>query len=240
MLQRTMRRLHKWIAIAVGVFLLSWTVSGVVLLLPMRLPAPAGQAAPAAQTAPVDFREATISPAEAINDLEQALGKRVQVDRIALGRIQDTTVYRITTSDDGVRLVDAASGELFEMTQSAAERLAREEFPTSAATVHIDWIDQHDVDYPYGSLPAYRIVFADTWGTVSSVSSTEGSVFRSDRWTRLRQRIVEWHSFQPLTAITRRERLTRLAMIGLGSVGTIVVLTGYYLALPRRRSGSNR
>jgi hypothetical protein len=242
MSQRNMRRIHKWVAIAAGIFLLSWTVSGVAMLLPARLPAPAGPARPSAPKVPVDFRDATLSPAEAIARLEAVLGEPVQVDWVSLGRIRGTAVYMITAGEDGLRLIDATSGGVFELTQEVAEQLAREEFPTTAPIVRADKIEVNDLNYPWGALPAYRFVFADAWGTVSTVASTDGTVFRSDVWTRLRHPIVELHSFEPLTALTGRARLTRVAMIGVGSIAVFVALTGYYLAIPwrKRRSNGNR
>ena len=41
-MQWLLRQINKWSAIAVGIFFLMWTVSGIVMLLPAHMPTPRG------------------------------------------------------------------------------------------------------------------------------------------------------------------------------------------------------
>ena len=121
------------------------------------------------------------------------------------------------------------------ITPELAEQIARDDFPSRARVLQIERADRHSFDYPWGPLPAYRIVFDDAQATVFYVSTSDGTVQRSDRSSRIRRAITSLHTFEPLKLITKRDAVRRGLLVLLSVVGVGVAGTGYYLALPRRR-----
>ena len=65
MSKRKIYKVHKWVAVTVGVFFLMWLISGIVMILPNRVYRPV----PGRKLAPVDYRDVTVSPAEALATL---------------------------------------------------------------------------------------------------------------------------------------------------------------------------
>jgi len=78
-------------------------------------------------------------------------------------------------------------------------------------------------------------VFDDDRATVSYISTSDGTVRRSDRWSRIRGAITSLHTFEPVKLITKRDAVRKGLLALLSMVGVGVAGTGYYLALPRRR-----
>ena len=226
----TMYKVHKWMAVTVGAFILVWLISGIVMILPPPFPAPARQ-----RTPPLDFQEITVSPAEAVGNLGKVLKASPQVISVSLRRIADAVVYEVTVKPGGSHLIDARSGQVFMITPEVAEQIARDGFPSPARVLQIERVDRHSFAYPWGPLPAYRIVFDDDRATVSYISTSDGTVRRSDRWSRIRGAITSLHAFEPLKLITKRDAVRKGLLVLLSVVGVGVAGTGYYLALPRRR-----
>jgi uncharacterized iron-regulated membrane protein len=218
--------IHRWLSIFVGVFFLAWTISGIVMLLPPNLPAPAR----ALEHAPANFRAVELSPALAIARAEKETGKTFKIQWMNLKQIRDLLVYEIATEDDGIQRVNARTGAIEKMTPEFAEKIAREDFPTTARATKIAMIEKYDLDFTWGGLPAYRIVFDDAYGTASTVS-LDGSVHRSDAWSRTQFVIGSLHTFEPIKILTGRERLKEILLIATSIVGIASALTGYYLAI---------
>ncbi len=226
-MRKTIYKVHKWIAATVGVFFLMWLISGIVMILPNRFYAPVLQRTPP----PLNFREITVSPAEAVANLAKALGSYPEVSSVGLKRIRDTVVYHITMKPSGSHLIDARSGQVFTITPKIAEQIARDDFPSHGRVLQIDLVTRHTFAYPWGSLPAYRVVFNDDRATVSHVSMSDGTVRRSDRLSRIKAAIKGMHTFEPVKLITERDAVRKgllllLAVVGIGAAGT-----GYYLAM---------
>lgn len=231
MRKRAMHTIHKWISASVGLFLLVWLISGIVMILPSLSPSPAQQH----PVAPVDFREITMSPADAVLSLEKVLGKSVHVTWITLKRIQEKMVYEVSIKNGGLQLIDVRSGQIFLITPELSEQIVRDKFPTQARILKIERVDHHDFSYRWGPLPAYRVVFDDNPATLYHVSINDGKVQRSDRLNRVRGAIQSLHAFEPLKLITKRGKVRKgllflLSVIGIGAVGT-----GYYLIIQGQR-----
>ena len=178
----------------------------------------------------------TISPAGAITQVEAAQAEFGPFTALALGQVPGIPVHSIMTSTGPVRLIDAGSGKYVEITAGMAEAIAREDFPSPASVRGVEKVEQHDLKYPCWPLPAHRITFGDLGATVSNVSIADGSVYRSDRLTRTQLVIGSLHTFELSRYLTKRDRLTKLALITASLGGNGVDLTGYLLALPRRRT----
>jgi hypothetical protein len=228
---RTAYKIHKWFAVTVGAFIALWLISGIVMVLPPLFSAEVPMAAPR----PLDVRGVTVTPAEAAEVLSKDLGRPLQVDSVTLRRVGGATVYEVMAGSAGPHLIDARAGRVFTITPEVAEEVARERFPSVGRVVERDQVSRHTLEYPWGSLPAHRIVFDLDPAVPYYVSATNGAVVRSDRWTRFQGVMGSLHTFEPLKLITTSERARKGLLVLLSVVGIGVAGTGYYLALPRRR-----
>jgi uncharacterized iron-regulated membrane protein len=228
-MRRTIYKLHKWIAVTVGAFILLWLISGIVMVLPKRFPPPSRQA-----PAPLDLREITISPAEAVVTLSKVLGSSPEVGQMTLRRLGNSVVYEISAKPGGSHFVDARSGEIFTITPDVAEQIAQGDLHSQARALQIEIINQHALTYPWGPLPAYRVVFDDDRATISYVSTRDGRVWHTDRRSRIRVAMSSLHDFSAFRLIIGRNAVRTGLLLLLSLVGIAVVVTGYYLALPRR------
>jgi len=234
MSRKSWYRIHKWIAIVLGVFLLGWTVSGIVMVLP---PFWFGLTEVNAEQ-PISYRDAVLSPAEAITSLEQALGEPVQVKSFGLLKLHGRLVYQISIPGD-LRLVDSQTGELVELDANLAGQIVRDSLPEKNGDDRVDLVTSHSAIYPFGPLPVYRVTFPDDADSYY-VNVWNGRVSRSNAMTRLRRAIVSVHTFEPIRLLVHREALQNGALILFSLVGIATALTGYYLAiLPLTKRKSN-
>ena len=217
------RSLHKWIGIFVGAVLLMWSVTGVVLMVPGHRPE--------ARARPVPLGRATVSPREA---LAIALGdSAAEVRAASLVRIHQHVAYRI---DSGRRpiLVDAESGERIEITATLAEAVAREAMGRAGGTVRVEPVRKHDAFYPAGSLPVWRVRFEGVEGPPSHVSQLDGTFVPAGSRSRFRSLMHDLHNFTIIRKLVTADWFFRTLAIIAGVVSIVSIITGYWLALPRR------
>jgi hypothetical protein len=214
-----LHRLHKWIAVSAGVFFTSWLVSGIVLILPGG---GAGRRAPRP-----DYASAVVSPAQA------AAAAGVPVADLTLIRVAGRLVYRMETRQ-GVRMVDAQSGALFAITLETAEQMVRGDYPDLGAVVANERLDRHDWTYRMGPLPVYRLRAGDS-GAMYFVYPRDGVVRKVTMSGRVRAVIGSMHTFDIVPGIGGNPRVQKVALAGAASLGLGAVVTGYWIALSRRR-----
>jgi hypothetical protein len=230
MSRRSLYKVHKWLAITVGGFVLLWLISGIVMILPPPFPGTARQR----PRAPLNLQGMTVSPAEAIEALAKVLGEQPHVRSIGLRRIADTVAYEVTVQERDLHLIDAQSGQLITITPRISEQIARDYIASQARVLESELITHHSIAYQGGPLPAYRLVFDEDQSTIFYVSTRDGTVRSSDRWSRIQGAMESIHTFQPLKLIGKRDTVRKGLIVLLSVVGIGVVGTGYYLALPCR------
>src|SRR4030095_12744473 len=222
-----MYRIHKWLAVTAGVFLLVWLITGVIMVLPPLSNGPA----PVQPVRKIDFRDITQSPAQAIANLEKILGTTSHVNSMSLKWIHDVLVYEIHFENGGRHFINAVTGQVFSITRALAERFVLEAYPGQGRAQKGETQEHHSYGYQWGPLPVYQIVLDSAQSTVYYVSTDDGSVRRSDRLDRIRGARMSLHTFDPIKLITKRDAVRNGLMIITSLIGIIASLTGYYLAL---------
>jgi uncharacterized iron-regulated membrane protein len=250
-LKKTVRKLHKWASVTVGVFILAWLITGIVLVVPLRWmvsikdmiygnePETPVRSETASATgsalAQLDFRGITITVPQAISVLEEELGQEVQVDSVTAARFGQGLAYEITLRDSSRHMVDALSGTRTKVTQAMAEQTARASVNNARPPVSVDLMHRRDYHY-WGSLPVHRVSFDDSQRTVVYVSAVTGHIEQTtSRLSRLHHWVTSIHTFQPLRLAIERDAVRKGLLIVIAMVGIGVVVTGFYLALPVRR-----
>lgn len=217
------RQLHKWIGIIVGIILLMWAVTGVILMIPGRPPQVA--------TRPIQLEEAVVSPQQAL--AAAGADSSGAIRSVSLVRIHDRVAYRI---DRGRRpvLVDAATGVRMEITPALAEAVAREATSRPSDRAQVEAVKKHDGFYPAGSLPVWRITFAGLENSPFHVSQLDGAFLPVGR-SAIRSLAHDLHNFSIIRKVVAAGWFSRTLAIVAGLVSVVSILTGYWLALPRRK-----
>jgi Na+-transporting NADH:ubiquinone oxidoreductase subunit F len=218
-------KVHKWVGVAVGVVLLMWIVTGVLLS--------TGEGRGQGRADPPDYGKATIAPAAAVTAATSGDSGLRGVRVVELDRLGDRVIYRVKGSPRGTALIDAGTGERIVITEPLARALAQRAVP-GGAIESAELIRANDRGYP-GSLPAWRVRFGDAEATWFHVSSQDGLITISTTTSRTSSTLHGLHTFGSLTALRIERRHIRLLLIGASLVALAVVVTGYVLSLPRRR-----
>ena len=168
--KRVLLSVHKWVAVIVGVQLLVWTLSGLVMsFLPIEKVR--GEDHIAAQTPLLlDGRDGLIGADAAI----AASGGGVTA--ATLTHVAGDPVWELRKADGGTALVDARGGALISpIGEALARRVAAADFSGEGAIVSAELVTAEGGDYR-GRLPAWRVSFADADETRLYVAANDGRV----------------------------------------------------------------
>ena len=213
------RPLHKWIGILVGLVLLMWSITGIVMMLPGSRPSTDGRAR-------IDFSRASVSPAQVI----AAMGDSIpQVRSISIIQIYDLVAYRLDTARRPV-LIDASSGGRIEITPALAESVARQAMGGGSGTLSVEVMSSHDRGYSTGSLPVYRVAMG---GTTGYVSQLDGAFIPSNTGRKWKALVHDLHNFSVIKLVIHPDWVYRTSAIFVSLVSIVSIFTGYWLALPR-------
>jgi hypothetical protein len=144
-------------------------------------------------------------------------------------------VYDFVARGGAHILVDATSAQRVVLSDSLAVTLVRALMVDSSVSYSVRQITDHDQDYRFGVLPAFRVELNDAARSIVHVAA-DGSISSTSSRSRLRAVMAALHEFQ-LPGNVVPMRLRRLLLLGASAVTIILALTGYILALPARWRG---
>lgn len=220
---RLFYKVHKWVGIGIGLFLLMWIVTGMLL--------GGGEGRPRDGVAP-DYARAVVSPAAALEVATAGDSGLREVRGVELDRIGSHLLYRVRGAG-GTVLVDAAEPRRLEVTEALAREVAAGMFPQGTIET-VELLKRHDRGYPNGALPAYRVRFGDRARTLVHLSLRDGLVAVSNKDLQLNGTLHGLHTFASLRAFgLSRVPIRRLLNVA-SLISLVVVVTGYYMSLPRR------
>ena len=226
------RAVHKWIFIFMGAFILMWCLSGVLMVLP---PQWFGESSRFSRPA-VDYRNVTLSPADAIRRLEQHTGSEPDTRSINLMQIHYRLLYQIQTRHNQTHYIDGLTGEHFEFTPALAEDITRSIFAIKSPLIESTRLTEHDMSYPLGELPVYCVRFENN-GASFFVKEKDGRVSRSTAAAKLRNIIMTLHVLEPVEHFTHSAKLRKNILVLTGTLTLLGAIIGYILTLPAGRKG---
>jgi hypothetical protein len=250
-INRLTRKIHKWISIGFGVFLLIWLITGIVYVLPVsvlnridrlvmgqqKVKISEVESYPVEnklELSRINFRDTKVSIPDAISVLETEIGHEIQVVDCSLNRILNRLVYEITLKDGKKFLVDAVEGKLTEMTELEIKKIAIAAGPSDSNIVNISFFKKRPYAY-WGPIPIYRFTFDDISRTHLYISPTTGQVkFKNQGWNRIREWFLSLHKFEFLILLFKSDSFRKGMLLILSMIGLIVTVSGFYLALPAR------
>lgn len=227
---RTIRKMHRWLGIVVGIQLLFWTASGLFFAInPIeKVRGESEQVEPVPLAGGAVFK----SLGAALAELRERHGD-VEVMSVLLRPHLGTTVYEISFRKDGAphwALADAVSGLLrAPVDRDEAIELAKVDFAFSAEIETVERLTttESGSEYRGRPLPAYRVDFKHPLGTRIYVSEDRGVVTarRNDRW---RWFDVLW--MLHIMDYDARDNFNTLILQVASALGLITVLSGFVLA----------
>lgn len=215
-------KVHKWVGVGIGLFLLMWIVTGMLL---------GGGEARRGQAARPDFSTARVAPAEAAAVAQQGDSALTAVREVELDQLGGQLFYRVR-GGGGTVLVSAERPERLAITDSMARAVAQAMYP-GAAVQGVELVRRNDAAYPNGSLPAWRVSLGDGEGTRVHLAVRDGQLAVSDGGSRLGRTLHDLHTFAILRGAGLTREPTRLLLRVASVIALVVVLTGYYMSLPR-------
>lgn len=211
-------KLHKWIGVIIGVFILVQCITGIIFFLPF--PEVVTNKEPDLS---LDYyRSMKISPSEAVEILNEDLGLPIQIKNIYLKQINESVVYEISTMSGNIHLIDSLTGKIIKITPEFARQIALDKFAGSSNILKIEKIDWKS--------PVYRIVFDDKWTSSLFISALNGELVRkSNRIVKIRSFILRFHDMSILTTITKQGLYGKIILIISAFTSIVLIGTGYYL-----------
>ncbi len=237
MKRRTFRIWHHWLSVIGGVFLLTYSVTGLWHVPREYIPwwgaSPERRALP-----PVDLSQVVLSPEEGV---AAAMGNdpsdEVEVRSLILTSIGGRPFYDIRSSA-GRHIIDAQTGAPLEVDADMAERIVRSRFVTDGMTLEREFVEAHRFGSGAGE-PAYYFRPSEDPATVYVVSEANGAIAATNRSDRINVYIRALHAMRPARDLTGSTRAQILTMLVTTVFCILLAGTGVFLILPlpkRRRA----
>lgn len=218
-------RLHKWLALIVGLQIVLWVAGGLVMsVLPIeRVRAEHTIAAP-------DLRPIALSEILTADAAAQRAGAG-SVTGYTLTRWAGLPVYRFDTAS-GSLMVDAASGQsISPVDEAGVLTAARAGYSGDAPIERVEYLEEPSWEYRHAG-PAWRVIFADGEGTRLYVSPSTGEITarRNDTW-----RIFDFFWMLHIMDYRERENFNHPLLIAMAGLAFSTVLAGLVLLFVRMR-----
>lgn len=172
-----MTKIHKWLALIIGIQLLLWVLGGLVMSwFPIEIVR--GEHNIREQEAFVLTADDNLIP---VADVLASIGA---INSIELKHLLGFPVYEVTTAEDNTILLDAITGEVLSpLNEELALQIAGTDFSGEAGSLTATIVDEHNAEYR-GPLPVWRVVMGDVEDTRIYVSTTTGDVIarRNETW----------------------------------------------------------
>lgn len=219
---KTHYRIHRWLAIPLGLYLLLQTVTGALYVIPVPW-----QVERRPDDAAVAWDDVKVGPQEAAGEDE--------IRQVLLYRVLDTPVWEVTPVGGASRFVDARDGSRFALDADGARRLAEASIETTSAVRDVRRIERYEYHYMAGHLPAYHVEFED--GTDVWVEGPSGRVAgTSNAPVAVKSTLLRVHDFDVVRYLARSERAMKLALVLVAAVCCVGIASGYNILWQQRRA----
>ena len=243
-LKRRLHLWHRWLGIALGLLVLLWFGSGIVM---MYVPYPSlTEEERMAWLAPLDAGAVHVSAAEAWRET----GLAGVPGQVRLNTVGGRPAYHFLAGASGLVSVWADTGKRLEASDALAAASARSA-SGAAQPGAVTSIERIDIDqWTFGRVsahrPLYRVALDDEDGSVHYISGRTGELVRdtrrSERAWNWAGSVIHWLYFTPLRA---EGGLWRQVVMWTSGIAFALALTGMVvgvqrLRLRRRYSGGRR
>ena len=170
-----LRKIHKWVGLAIGLQFVIWAISGAAMAL-LDMETVAGGPQPQATQAAL-AGEATAWPA-----IVRQLGS-AKIEGLRLKTLLDRPVVEVRTARF-VRMFDAQTGVRLTIDGAAARAIAQSSHPNGARPGAAKLLTERSLPVGDHEPPIWQVDFADDNASTYYVSATTGAVLerRNDTW----------------------------------------------------------
>lgn len=228
------RMLHKWIGIVLGVVLLMWIATGIVFFIPE--PTVLEHETISSPISKDELRLLNLSPYNAFEKINDAFAENKQIQSLSLLRIDNVILYKFVVEGGREYMINANTGLLFKITSDVAKSIAINSFGREASVNSVELLKQRSFFYSWGQIPAYKVEFNDDLETNIYISPNDGEILRAHNyWSRIIAVNHDLHSFGVIRNIIDRGIVQATLVTFVAMVIVFCVLSGYYMALPKRK-----
>lgn len=230
---------HRYLGIAVGLLMVLWCVSGIVM---MYVPYPdLPQSEYRAGLSPIDLTDCCALPDAARPDLAGPIsGFRIEA-------LAGRPVLRLEKPLGRERVIDLSGGDILKSVDAATARAVAADFAArrgvagQPAGVTRITQDQWTVNGAFDPLrPLYKVAFDDAAGTELYVSSRTGAVIQD---TTASERFWNWLGSVPhwlyFTELRQNAELWTQIIIWTSLAGVFLTVTGIYAGIRQFRRGTS-
>jgi hypothetical protein len=176
---RTMRTVHKWVALVLALQFVAWMISGLALSL-IDHHAAGGET----HRRPAE-KDARAWPTGVQSPVQIVAAADARVLRLETAWLKDRPVYKLT-NDERSWLVDAANGKSVTIDRPMAQALAAADYVGDAKATEPEWLTEVPREAIEHKAPLWRVRFADDVDTTLYVSAIDGRVLErrnvQSRW----------------------------------------------------------
>jgi uncharacterized protein YpmB len=238
-LQRKVRKAHRWMGVILGIQFLFWTIGGLYFSWSNM------------DEIHGDHQKAHIHPLEcglSLASPQIAIDKIKKKDTvnfifsIQLVQILGKPIYQITYSKEHdrskkIQLADALNGELRpKLTEKEATEVARVAFTGNAPVQSVEYLTNTNGHHEYRgqALPAYAITFVHPSNTTAYVSAELGTVqkFRNNKW-----RVFDFLWMMHTMDYQTRDNLSNWVLRAFSIFGLLTLLSGFTLFVVSYKKG---
>lgn len=215
------RKLHRWLALIVGIQLLLWTASGLYMTaVPLHMVHGKHLITPAETT--------NLASSPKLFPISDVLQQHASAASIQLINLAGSLVY-IVKADDGTRIYDAVTGlPKAEVTQGRAKEIAQNRYTGNGQVTSVVRIESSSQAPEIGgrATPIWQVNFDDWVNTSIYVSGNTEKVetVRSDIW-----RLFDFFWMLHIMDYSERENFNNPLVIFMSSLGLFMALSGIIL-----------
>lgn len=219
-MMRLFRKVHKWVGLLVGLQVLLWLISGLMISLldPARVSGQY-QANPAQTVTESLPSEVLLEPHQlAQAHLEGALGIKLEVNR-------DRPVYRVQRSNSVV-LLDAVDGSVIVTRKGDAEALARRDYTGDGVITSVTRGMAPDMETRNHRGEYWRVNFSDDVNTSLYISAIDGRVLerRNDYW-----RVHDFFWMLHIMDYRDRQDFNHVLIVGIALIAIWLGVSGLFM-----------
>ena len=226
--RRISRRMHKFLAMAVGLQLLVWSASGFYMVV-IPIEVIHGDMLVSQQQHALEELVDELSP------VSEVLARYPQATEITLLERVDGPIYRLALGEDS-KILDAVTADpLAGLTARQAARVAGRAYRGDAPVSAVTLIESDPpTEIQFAPLPLWRVDFDDRWGTSFYIDPQTGK-FMTRRHTL-------WRIFDALWMLhimdyQTREDINNVALRGFSIAALLLALSGGWLLYTRFSAG---
>jgi len=215
-----LKKLHKWVGLLIGVQMLLWLLSGLIISLldPVRV---SGKQWASTITPEARFIDSTSLlelnelPAELFDD---AVGVELTIQH-------DKPVYLVRRAGSET-LIDASDGSIVKTTQAGAERLARQDFTGEGEIISSKPGMAPDIETRDSSGAYWRVNFSDQANTAIYISTATGRILerRNSYW-----RVRDFFWMLHIMDYSGRENFNNSLLISIALIAIWLGISGFWL-----------